>query len=348
VVSNRDLSRVGMNILVTGGAGYIGSHAAKALARAGHRPIVYDNLSRGHDWAVQWGPLVKGDTSHTDLIAQTLRTHQVDAVLHFAAFAYVGESMSDPGAYFTNNFVGSMRLLEAMRSSGVRDIVFSSTCAVYGNPQRVPITEDEPRCPVNPYGESKLMVEKLLRWYGEIHGMRWVALRYFNAAGADPEGETGECHDPEPHVIPLALEAAESPARPLAILGTDYPTPDGTAVRDYTHVADLAQAHLRALDYIGAGGESRAFNLGTGRGHSVREVIAAVRSVTGAQPATREAPRRAGDPPVLVADPSAARAALGWSAQLDLHDSVRTAWNWRVSRRARNPASAHPAHPLFQ
>lgn len=277
-----------MNVLVTGGAGYIGSHAAKALAMAGHHPIVYDNLSRGYAKAVRWGPLVQGDTRDQDLIARTLRQHKINAVLHFAAYAYVGESMSDPGLYFDNNFTGSLQLLEAMRRSGVRDIVFSSTCATYGNPEQIPISELHPQRPVNPYGESKLMVEKILRWYGEIHKMRWIALRYFNAAGADPEGEIGEHHDPETHLIPLVLEAAQSPERPVSIFGTDYPTPDGTAVRDYIHVTDLAKAHLKALEYVVLERENRAFNLGTGNGHSVQEVITAVAAVTGQQPALRK------------------------------------------------------------
>jgi UDP-arabinose 4-epimerase len=219
-----------MNVLVTGGAAYIGSHAAKVLAIAGHYPIVYGNLSRGRAWAVRRGPLVQGDTRDADLVARTLRSYRIDAVLHFAAYAYVGESMSDPGLCFENNFVGSLYLLEAMRRSGVRDIVFSSTCATYGNPERVPIAEDQPQRPVNPYGESKLMVEKLLRWYRDIHGVRWISLRYFKAAGADPEVELCECHDPEPHLIPLILEAAQNPTRPVAIFGTDYPTPGSAKV----------------------------------------------------------------------------------------------------------------------
>jgi UDP-glucose-4-epimerase GalE len=249
--------------------------------------------------------------------------------------------MSDPGSYFENNFVGSLHLLEAMRKSGVRHIVFSSTCATYGNPQCIPISEDHPQRPVNPYGESKLMVERLLRWYDEIHGFRSLSLRYFNAAGADPEGELGECHDPEPHLIPSILETASNPKRPVSVFGADYPTPDGTAIRDYIHVTDLALAHLRALEYLSRGrvngvNESKHLNLGTGTGHSVREVIAVAAEVTGKQLAVSEFPRRPGDPPVLVADAAAAKVALGWSPRLSLRDAVRTAWEWRVSQRATN------------
>lgn len=236
---------------------------------------------------------MQGDTRDADLVARTLLSYRIDAVLHFAVYTYVGESMSDPGLYFENNLVGSLHLLEAVRRSGVRDIVFSSTCATYGNPERIPSAEDQPQRPVNPYGESKLMVEKLLRWYGDIHGLRWISLRYFNAAGADPEVELGECHDPELHLIPLILEAAQNPARPVAIFGTDYPTTDGTAVRDYIHVTDLALAHLRAIEYVVLGRESRTFNLGTGKGHSVREAIATVAAIIDEQPAFREVSRRA-------------------------------------------------------
>ena len=253
-----------MRILVTGGAGYIGSHTAKLLATSGHEPIVFDDLSQGHEWAVKWGPLERGSLADRARLADVFSRYDIDGVVHFAASALVGESMTNPGRYFENNTVGTLNLLEAMRAAGVGRLVFSSTCATYGNPVHVPIDETHPQAPVNPYGESKLMVEKMFRWYGEIHGLRWMALRYFNAAGADPDGEIGEDHDPESHLIPLVIGAALGTRPPVKIFGTDYPTPDGTAVRDYIHVADLADAHLRALDRLGAGEASQAINLGTG------------------------------------------------------------------------------------
>lgn len=322
-----------MNVLVTGGAGYIGSHTAKALAEAGHHPVVYDNLSRGHEWAVRWGPLVKGELGDSERLRWALDEHSIDTLMHFAAFAYVGESIAKPGLYFENNVVNSLRLFQAMEKSGVRRIVFSSTCATYGSPLRMPIDETHSQSPVSPYGESKLFVEKALRWYGQIHGFRWVTLRYFNAAGADPEGEIGECHEPETHLIPLALYAALDSTGPVSIFGTDYPTPDGTAIRDYIHVTDLASAHVRALDYLVAGGESRALNLGGGAGHTVKQVIETVAHVTGRWPATREDGRRPGDPPVLVADATCARRVLSWEPRhSSLETIVETAAAWHSSR----------------
>jgi UDP-arabinose 4-epimerase len=321
-----------MNILVTGGAGYIGSHAAKALANAGHNPVVLDNLNRGHKEAVKWGPLVIGDIGDRPLVAATLRQHRIDAVLHFAAYAYVGESMSHPGLYFENNTLGSLRLLEGMADAGVDKIIFSSTCATYGNPETIPIDELHPQRPVNPYGESKLIVEKFLRWFGQIHGLNWVALRYFNAAGADPGGEIGEFHEPETHLIPLVLEAAHNPAQPVSVFGTDYPTPDGTALRDYIHVTDLADAHLRALDHLMKGGESGPINLGTGAGSTVQQVIDTVASVTGLPPAVKYADRRAGDPPALVANAARAAQVLGWTpTHSSLPEIIRTAWAWKIA-----------------
>lgn len=326
-----------MRVLVTGGAGYIGSHAAKALALAGHAPVVYDNLSRGHAWAVRWGPLVQGDLAGRDLLAATLRTHRIEAVMHFAALAYVAESMAEPGLYFRNNVGGSIALLEAMRAADVRTLVFSSTCATYGAARSIPISEDHPQAPESPYGESKLAVEKMLRWYGQVHGFRSVSLRYFNAAGADAEAEIGESHEPETHLIPLALEAAEDGGAPLRIWGTDYATPDGTAVRDYVHVSDLAEAHVQALGYLEAGGGSLALNLGAGRGSSVREVVEAVRAVTGRAPRVQECPRRAGDPEALIADARRAALVLGWQPRESrLERIIETAWNWKRKQR---PAS---------
>lgn len=322
-------------ILVTGGAGYVGSHACKALARAGYTPVVYDNLSRGHREAVRWGDLVEGDLADRPRLAAALRETGAGAVMHFAAFAFVGESMRDPGLYFRNNVANTLTLLAAMAEAGVATIVFSSTCATYGDPDRVPIDEDHPQRPVNPYGESKLMIERVLDWHGRLAGLRWAALRYFNAAGADPGGEIGEAHEPETHLIPLALAAADGgPA--LRIFGTDYDTPDGTAVRDYIHVDDLATAHVLALRHLAAGGASAAVNLGTGRGHSVREVIAAIEAETGRRVRVEEAPRRAGDPPALVADPTRARNLLGWApACSSLPTIVETAWRWHLRQAQR-------------
>jgi UDP-glucose-4-epimerase GalE len=314
---------------VTGGAGYIGSHTAKLLAAAGYEVVVLDNLETGHDWAVKWGPLVKGNTGDPAVVRAVLADHQPDAVIHFAAHAYVGESMQRPEKYFRNNVAGTLSLLEAIHSDGVRPFVFSSTCATYGLPERVPIAETEPQVPVNPYGESKLMVEKSLRWLGEIHRLPWIALRYFNAAGADPDGELGEVHAPETHLIPRVIAAAAGASGPVGIYGTDYPTPDGTAVRDYIHVTDLAEAHVQALEHLAEGGESSAVNLGTGVGHSVRQVIDAVGDVSGIPVPVTEEPRRPGDPPQLVADPSRAGELLGWKPDhSELKKIVGTAWDW--------------------
>ncbi len=319
------------NVLVTGGAGYIGSHAAKALAKAGYNPVTYDNLVYGNHWAVQWGPFVEGDIGDRARLLKTFARYDIDAVMHFAAFAYVGESMTKPELYFENNVTKSLTMLDAMRIAGVRKMVFSSTCATYGTPEQMPITEETPQIPVNPYGETKLMVEKALHWYAKAHGINSVALRYFNAAGADPEGDIGESHLPETHLIPLILDAALGRRAAIDIYGTDYPTEDGSCVRDYIHVADLADAHVRALDYLIEGGETTQVNLGTGMGYSVREVIAAVERVTGKRVPRREMPRRAGDPAVLVADPSKARRVLGWlPTNSDLDTIIHTAWTWHL------------------
>jgi UDP-arabinose 4-epimerase len=318
------------NILVTGGAGYIGSHACKALSAAGYTPVTFDNLVYGHRWAVRWGPLIEGDLEDRAAIERVLRDYNIEAVIHFAAYAYVGESMTDPGKYF-RNVASTLNLLDAMQATGVNRIVFSSTCATYGVPDTVPITEDHPQRAVNPYGESKLFVEKALHWYGAAHGLRWTALRYFNAAGADPDGEIGEDHTPETHLIPLAIETALGVRPELQVMGTDYATPDGTAIRDYIHVADLADAHVRALRHLQLGGASGPINLGTGTGYSVRDVIAMVEQVTGRRVKTRNAPRRAGDPPALVAAPGRAREMLGWRPQAsNLESIVRTAYRWHV------------------
>jgi UDP-glucose-4-epimerase GalE len=318
-----------MRVLVTGGAGYIGSHTAKALTQAGHEVVVLDNFSAGHRWAIKWGPCVEGDLADTSLIKQALTAYGIDAVMHFAASIQVGESVRDPKKYFWNNVVNTLRLLDAMTEAGVGHIVFSSSAAVYGDPQKVPIPEEHPTQPVNPYGETKLMMERALRWYGAAYGIRWTALRYFNAAGADLDGELGEEHDPETHLIPLVIRAATGRNPYVEIYGTDYPTPDGTAIRDYIHIADLADAHVKALEHLARGGESMALNLGTGRGHTVREVVAAVAKVSGGPVPTRDAPRRAGDPPVLVADPAKAMSFLNWKPKLaSLEQIVESAWKW--------------------
>ena len=322
------------SVLVTGGAGYIGSHACKALAQAGYEPVTYDNLSRGHRHAVPLGTaFAEGDVGDRAAVAAALRAHGIAAVMHFAAFAYVGESGTDPALYYRNNVIGTLTLLDAMRDAGVDRIVFSSTCATYGLPDTVPIAETTPQRPVNSYGETKLAIERALHWYGLAYGLRSVALRYFNAAGCDRGGEIGEEHDPETHLIPLVLRAALGSGSPVSIFGTDYATPDGTAVRDYIHVEDLASAHVRALDHLAKGGANAAVNLATGRGYSVREIIAAVARAVGRDVPHREGSRRAGDPPSLIADPSLARSLLGWQAECsDLDTIIRTALAWEVRR----------------
>ncbi len=322
-----------MRILVTGGAGYIGSHTAKFLARAGFEPIVLDSLYTGHRWAVQWGPFVQGDLADFNLLREVIRAYEIQAVIHFAAHAYVGESMGNPRKYFRNNVVNTLNLLDAMVDTRVKHIIFSSTCATYGAPQVVPIPEHHSQFPINPYGESKLFIERMLNWYAQSYGLQWMALRYFNAAGADPEGEIGEEHDPEPHLIPRAIQAAVGEIPFVEIFGSDYPTPDGTAIRDYIHVTDLAGAHYLALANILDGGSSAALNLGTGKGHSVREVIAAVERASGTYVPIREAERRSGDPPCLVADGAKAKQLLGWKPRhSSLDEIIETAWQWHASR----------------
>lgn len=322
------MSTQGRHVLVTGGAGYIGSHAAKALAERGFIPVTYDSLVHGHRWAVQWGPFVEGDVRDRSKLIDTMRQYETVAVLHFAAFAYVGESMVHPELYFSNNVIGSLALLDAVLEAGVRHVVFSSSCATYGTPDSMPITEDTPQVPVNPYGEGKLIIERALHWYGTAHPLTWVALRYFNAAGADAEGKAGEMHSPETHLIPLVLDAASS-GKPMEIYGNDYPTRDGTCVRDYIHVSDLANAHVRALEYLMDGGTSVALNLGTGEGHTVSEVIQAVQTVTGCKVPHRVVSRRPGDPAVLIADSRFARKLLGWHPEFStLETIISSAWRW--------------------
>jgi len=315
-------------ILVTGGAGYIGSHCCKALAKAGFEPIVFDDLSTGHRSAVRWGPLIEGDIKDNEKLRKTLQEEQPEAVLHFASLALVGESTRRPELYWSTNVGGTLSLLSAMLEAGVSRIVFSSTCAIYGEPERVPIVEDMPKAPVNPYGATKLACEQMMDHFDLAHGIRSARLRYFNAAGADPDGEIGEWHEPETHLIPLVLDAALGRRPAVAIFGTDFPTPDRTAQRDYIHVADLARAHVAALRHLIAGGSSCAINLGTGVPASVRDVIRTVESVTGRTVPVKEEGRRAGDPATLIADPSKAQALLNWRAEADIETMIADAWEW--------------------
>jgi len=317
------------SILVTGGAGYIGSHTAKLLAQSGYQPICFDNLSTGRAEAVRYGPLIEADLADERAIRRTLRDYDVQSVVHFAASAYVGESIQDPRKYLANNVVNGLNLLNAMIDEGVRSLVFSSSCAIYGIPGTVPITESAPQKPINPYGESKVIFERSLHWYAEAYGLRWCALRYFNAAGADPDGELGEVHDPETHLIPLVMQAALGSGPCVSVFGTDYDTPDGTAIRDYVHVTDLARAHVAAIDYLKQGGASTAVNLGTGEGYSVREIIRGIQRVAKVTPPVQDCPRRPGDPAVLVADASKARSLLAWEPRYSGLDQIlETAWKW--------------------
>ena len=316
-------------ILVTGGAGYIGSHTCKALAAAGYSPVVLDDLSTGHRWAVKWGPLITADIADRTQVWKALEAFGIEAVIHFAAHAHVGESVEQPRKYFDNNVSRTLALLDTLVDAGIDKFVFSSTCATYGVPQHLPITEDHPQAPINPYGATKLFVEQILHWYERAYRMRHVNFRYFNAAGADPDGDLGEDRTPETHLIPLVIAAAQGVNAPIEIFGTDYDTEDGTAVRDYIHVCDLADAHVRAVDHLLAGGASISVNLGTGRGYSVRDVITAVEAVGGSPVPLRHGLRRAGDPAALIADPQLAQSVLQWTPQMsDIRTIVQTAWDW--------------------
>ena len=328
------------NILVTGGAGYIGSHACKALALAGHTPVTFDNLALGHEEAVQWGPLEVGNIGDFERVVEVLRKHKPVAVMHFAALSYVGESVERPLDYYHNNVAFTLTLLDAMRTTDIRHFVFSSSCAVYGLPEKLPITEAAPVNPINPYGAGKRMVEQFLADSEQADGLKWISLRYFNACGADPEGDTGEDHNPETHLIPRALMAAAGEIDRLDIMGTDYDTPDGTAIRDYIHVSDLADAHVGALITLLKEGKSGVYNLGVGKGYSVRDIIASVERTTGRCVPVNEIDRRPGDPPALVAGAGAAAKAISFSPKFcDIDSIVETAWRWH---RRRNNLGAQP------
>ena len=317
-----------MGVLVTGGAGYIGSVAVEDLTGRGEKVVVLDNLVYGHREAVPNDvPFYEGSIGDKQLIEKIVTEHDIDACMHYSAYAYVGESVEQPAKYYENNFVETLHLLDALRDNGVKRFIFSSTCATYGVPQRIPIDEQHPQWPINPYGWSKLMVERALDSYDHAYGIRYVALRYFNAAGASER--CGEDHDPETHLIPLVLKAAMGKISEVAIFGDDYETPDGTAVRDYIHISDLSSAHFLALDHLRAGKESQFINLGNGNGYSVKQVIDTAKKVTGKNIPVRTAPRRAGDPPQLVGDSRKAREILGWKPQFpELEKIIESAWNW--------------------
>lgn len=316
-------------ILIVGGAGYIGSHVNKLLSERGYKTLVFDNLSYGHREFVKWGEFVLGDLADREQLKLVFDKYHIEAVMHFAAFAYVGESVIEPAKYYRNNVLNTHNLLDVMREFGVKYFIFSSTCATYGTPQEIPITEICPQKPINPYGKSKLMVEEILKDFDTAYGIKNVSLRYFNAAGADPDSEIGERHDPEAHLIPLVLDAVIGKREDVKIFGTDYDTPDGTCIRDYIHVVDLADAHILALEYLFSGSKSEVFNLGNGKGFSVKEIIETAQKITGKYIKTVESDRRAGDPPVLIGNAEKARNVLRWKIKYDtIHAIIETAWNW--------------------
>ena len=319
-------------ILVVGGAGYVGSHACKALALAGYKPVTLDNLRTGHADAVKWGPLVEADFGDVETVRQTIREHGIVAAMHFGALSLVAESVAEPARYYANNVSGTLRLLDALGAEGVGRIVFSSSAGVYGVTSSDPIPEDAPLNPINPYGETKRVIEGALRFIGQAQGLAWCALRYFNAAGADEAGEIGERHEPETHLIPNVLKAVRA-GRPVKLFGSDYPTPDGSVVRDYVHVADLADAHVAALKFLAGGGESQPMNLGSGEGLSVKQIVAAAERVLGHPIPAEMGPRRAGDPPCLVADPARAKRLLHWAPSRSHVDTlIRTAQAFEATR----------------
>ena len=318
-----------MNILVTGGAGYIGSHCCKALYKKGFNPITIDNLVYGHKNFVRWGEFFQGDVGNPADLKKCFSRHKIDAVMHFAAYAYVGESVQDPLKYYENNLRNTVELLHAVVENDINYFVFSSTCATYGNPEKTPIDERHPLNPINPYGRTKRMIEEILEDYGAAYGLNYTSLRYFNAAGADPDGEIGEDHNPETHLIPLVLDVAATKRKSIKVFGTDYATTDGTCIRDYIHVTDLAEAHILALQRLMGGADSSVYNLGNGRGFSVLEVIECAREITAEDIAVENTDRRPGDPPVLIASNEKAIAELGWNpVYADLNDIIGTAWRW--------------------
>lgn len=327
-------------VLVTGGAGYVGSHTCLRLAEAGFKPVVFDNLSNGHAEFAQWGPLEVGDIRQSDRLDYVFARYKPVAVLHFAALIEVGEFVKEPARFYDNNVAGAICLIEAARRAGVNAMVFSSTCATYGEPQRVPLDETHPQAPINPYGRTKLMVEQILRDLDRYSGFRSISLRYFNAAGADPMGRIGERHEPETHAIPLAIRAAMGLGANFRLMGEDYPTADGTAIRDYIHVLDLADAHVLALKHLLAGGNTDVFNLGTGAGTSVRQLIEAIQRSSNAPFNVEKAPRREGNSPILVADNAKARRVLGWTPKFGLAEIIDTAWRWHRDEAQRAKAAA--------
>jgi len=319
------------SVLIVGGAGYIGSHVNKELFRRGYRTLVYDNLVYGHRECVKWGDFVLGDLSDEEQLRLVFKTYHIDVVMHFGAFAYVGESVTDPAKYYINNVSNTLNLLKVMREFGIKYFIFSSTCATYGNPMEIPIPETHVQNPINPYGKSKLMIETILSDFSAAYGLKYISLRYFNAAGADSDAEIGEWHNPETHLIPLVLDAVLGRTEHVNIFGTDYDTPDGTCVRDYIHVTDLADAHIRAMEHLLSRSESQLINLGNGNGYSVKQVIETAGQVVGKPVRFKEAPRRPGDPPVLVGDWKKAKDLLQWNPKFsDLKKIIETAWAWHT------------------
>jgi UDP-glucose 4-epimerase len=325
------------NILIVGGAGYIGSHINKALNKIGYNTIVFDNFSTGHRDFVKWGKLIEGDLSDYDLLCRVMKENDIDCVMHFAAFAYVGESVSNPKKYYINNVQNTITLLNAMIECKVDKFIFSSSCAVFGEPKELPITEETPKAPINPYGKTKLMVENILEDYSTAYGLKYIALRYFNAAGADPDIEVGEDHTPETHLIPLVLDAAIGKRPEITVFGDDYNTPDGTCVRDYIHVNDLADAHIKAYEYLINGGESDAFNLGNGIGYSINDIIETSRKVTGKEITVKQGERRPGDPPSLYSSSAKIKRLLNWEPKFNNIDQIiSTAWEWHKKMNGKN------------
>lgn len=318
-------------ILITGGAGYIGSHVNKLLNQKGYRTIVFDNLITGHREFVKWGEFILGDLSDKEQIRFCFRKYPINVVMHFSAFAYVGESINNPARYYQNNVSNTLNLLEIMIEFDVKYFIFSSTCATYGIPKKIPITEDHPQSPINPYGKSKLMIEEILKDYDRAYGIKHINLRYFNAAGADPDGDIGECHNPETHLIPLAIYVALGINDHIKIFGTDYPTKDGTCIRDYIHVTDLADVHIKSMEYLISTNKSDSFNIGNGNGYSVKEVIDVIRKISKRNVKVIETERREGDPPVLISSNQKAEELLGWNPRYgDIETIIETAWRWHI------------------